>query len=144
MGLQSQHWHNHKTVNFIQIYSHDNTHRLPVRASHWVSFVRSNCDLVVLYAISCYIGPCYNETQLFLSGTYCCRVHITMTSSWVRWHPKSPASRLFTQPFIQVQIKKNMLGIAPDQPGLSGAIPNMWYVCLVQCPTCYMSVWYNT
>ena len=30
-----------------------------------------------------------------------------MTSYWVQWHLKSPSSRLFTQPFIQVQIKEN-------------------------------------
>ena len=34
--------------------------------------------------------------------------HITMTSSWERWRLKSPASRLFTQPFIQTQIKENI------------------------------------
>ena len=27
--------------------------------------------------------------------------HIAVTSIWVRWHLQSPASRLFTQPFIQ-------------------------------------------
>ena len=31
---------------------------------------------------------------------------ITLTSLWPRWRLKSPASRLFTQPFIQTQIKK--------------------------------------
>ena len=31
---------------------------------------------------------------------------ITMTSKWQRWRLKSPASRLFTQLFIQTQIKK--------------------------------------
>ena len=31
-----------------------------------------------------------------------------MTSQWVRWRLKSPASRLFTQPFIQTQIKENI------------------------------------
>ena len=30
-----------------------------------------------------------------------------MTSWWARWRLKSPASRLFTQPFIQTQIKEN-------------------------------------
>ena len=29
-----------------------------------------------------------------------------MTSQWARWRLKSPASRLFTQPFIQAQIKE--------------------------------------
>ena len=33
---------------------------------------------------------------------------ITMTSWWVWWRFKSPPSRLFTQPFIQAQIKENI------------------------------------
>ena len=33
-------------------------------------------------------------------------IAITMTSQWARWRPRSRASRLFTQPFIQAQIKK--------------------------------------
>ena len=33
---------------------------------------------------------------------------ITMTSKWARWRLKSPASWLFTQPFIQAQIKANI------------------------------------
>ena len=33
---------------------------------------------------------------------------ITMTSQWARWRLKSPASRLFTQVFIQTQIKENI------------------------------------
>ena len=32
----------------------------------------------------------------------------TMTSYWARWRLKSPASRLFTQPFIQAQMKENI------------------------------------
>ena len=37
-----------------------------------------------------------------LSHAICKTLHsITMTSWWVRWRLKSPASRLFTQPFIQ-------------------------------------------
>ena len=34
--------------------------------------------------------------------------HITVTSWWAWWRLKSPASRLFTQPFIQAQIKENI------------------------------------
>ena len=34
--------------------------------------------------------------------------HITMTSQWAWWRLKSPASRLFTQSFIQTQIKENI------------------------------------
>ena len=33
---------------------------------------------------------------------------ITVTSLWARWRIKSPASRFFTQPFIQAQIKENI------------------------------------
>ena len=33
---------------------------------------------------------------------------ITLTSWWPRWRPKSPASRLFTQSFIQAHIKENI------------------------------------
>ena len=33
---------------------------------------------------------------------------ITVTSWWIQWRLKSPASRLFTQLFIQVQIKENI------------------------------------
>ena len=33
---------------------------------------------------------------------------ITMTSQWVGWRLKSPASRLFTQPFIRAQNKENI------------------------------------
>ena len=31
-----------------------------------------------------------------------------MTSQWAQWRLKSPASRLFTQPFIQTEIKENI------------------------------------
>ena len=33
---------------------------------------------------------------------------IAVLSLWVRWCIKSPASRLFTQPFIKAQIKENI------------------------------------
>ena len=33
---------------------------------------------------------------------------ITMTSQWAWWRLRSPASRLFTQPFIRAQIKENI------------------------------------
>ena len=34
--------------------------------------------------------------------------NITLTSWWAWWHLKTPASPLFTQPFIQSQIKENI------------------------------------
>ena len=36
------------------------------------------------------------------------QVLITVTSWYARWRLKSPASRLFTEPFIPVQIKENI------------------------------------
>ena len=35
-------------------------------------------------------------------------IPITMTSQWARWRLRSPASRLFAQPFIQAQVKENI------------------------------------
>ena len=35
-------------------------------------------------------------------------IAITVTSWWTRWRIKSPALRLFTQSFIQAQIKENI------------------------------------
>ena len=48
-------------------------------------------------------------------------VRITMTSERVRWRLKSPASSLFTQPFIRAQIKENIK--APRQWPLCNVIP---------------------
>ena len=39
--------------------------------------------------------------------TRTCWKHITVTSLWARWRLKSPASRLFTQPFIQADRRKH-------------------------------------
>ena len=38
----------------------------------------------------------------------CGQQDITVTSQWMRWRLRSPASRLFTQPLIQTQIKENI------------------------------------
>ena len=46
---------------------------------------------------------CLQFTTTMAIGT-----HITMTSWWVRWRLKLPASRLFVQPFIQAKIKENI------------------------------------
>ena len=43
---------------------------------------------------------------------------ITMTSQWAWWRLRSPASRLFTQPFIRAQIRENI--IAPRHWPLCG------------------------
>ena len=53
-----------------------------------------------------------------LSYIKCPEISITVTSWWARWRFKSPASRLFTKPFIQAQIKENTK--APRHWPLSG------------------------
>ena len=47
--------------------------------------------------------PCWRQWE---ANWHSCQ-SITMTSQWPRWRLKSPASRLFTQPFIKTQIKEN-------------------------------------
>ena len=51
---------------------------------------------------------------------------ITMTSQWARWRLKSPASRLFTQPFIRAQIKVDIK--APRHWPCVGYSPHKWPV----------------
>ena len=48
----------------------------------------------------------YCNRVLFIQALKRCVT--TVTSHWGRWRLKSPASRLFTQPFIQAQIKENI------------------------------------
>ena len=47
----------------------------------------------------------YKSHVQYSIHTFCV---ITLTSSWPRWRLKSPALWLFTQPFIQTQIKENL------------------------------------
>ena len=44
-------------------------------------------------------------TNVMFSFSTC---HYNYVLQWARWRLKSPASWLFTQPFIQVQIKENI------------------------------------
>ena len=54
--------------------------------------------------------------------------YITVTSKWAWWRLKSPASRLFTQPFIQAQIKENIK--APHHWPLCGKFTgDRWIPC---------------
>ena len=50
-----------------------------------------------------FISPISFDTSSYLS-----MCSITMTSQWARWRLKSPASPLFTHPFIRAQIKENI------------------------------------
>ena len=54
------------------------------------------------YIISIYKTWQYNHNKTKQNKT------ITVMSKWAWWHLKSPASRLFTQPFIRAQIKENI------------------------------------
>ena len=49
-----------------------------------------------------------------------------VTSNWVRWRLKSPASRLFTQRFIQTQIKENTK--APRHWPLCREFTGHWWI----------------
>ena len=57
-----------------------------------------------------------------------CKI-ITVTSWWPRWRLKSPASPLFTQPFIQMQIKKthqiklHVTGLCAGNSRVTGEFP---------------------
>ena len=52
---------------------------------------------------------------------------ITVTSQWARWRLKSPASRLFTLPLIQAQIKKTsklrVIGLCAGNSPVTGEFP---------------------
>ena len=54
---------------------------------------------------------------------------ITVTSYWVRWRHKSPASRLFAQPFVQgAHQRKYQSSVLPDlfeeNPPITGGFPS--------------------
>ena len=51
---------------------------------------------------------------------------ITMTSWWMRWRLKTPASPLFTWPLIQVQIKEHIN--APRHWPLCGQFTGDWWI----------------
>ena len=52
--------------------------------------------------------PCSSINLIYLLYTSACFHHITIASKWAQWRLKSPASPLFTQLFIQPQIKENI------------------------------------
>ena len=57
----------------------------------------------------------------------CNCTEITMTSYWARWRIKLPASRLFSQPFIQAQIKETsklpITGLCAGNSPVTGEFP---------------------
>ena len=60
-------------------------------------------QLVSLTRFSCELG--INRARILARWLY---PSITMTSQWPRWCLKSPAPRLFTEPFNQTQIKESI------------------------------------
>ena len=72
---------------------------------------------------------------------------ITMTSLWARWRLKSPAFRLFVQPFVQTQIKEisklRFTGLCEGNPLVTGGFPSqrtsnaenisIWCISTLQC-----------
>ena len=56
-------------------------------------------------------------------------IHITMTSWWARRRLKSPASRLFAKPFVEVQIKENIKapGGFPAQMASNAENVSIWW-----------------
>ena len=84
-------------INFVQ----DTPSRHPIaRPSERV--IRSLCE----FHIWSMFNLCHNCAACNMLGYRI--VFITMTSYWARLRLKSPASRLFTRAFIQVQIKENI------------------------------------
>ena len=81
---------------------------------------------------------------LHLSSCFpnCYHSSITVTSQWARWRLKSPASPLFTQPFIQVQIKENIK--APQHWLLCGEFTgDRWIPAKMASNAEYVSIWWR-
>ena len=84
-----------------------------------VSFEGKWCTIFFLIDIYIYIYQCFPKISITERGDYVCNTFsrwlvscsstglITVTSQWMRWRLKSSACRLFAQPFVQAQIKKN-------------------------------------
>ena len=68
--------------------------------------MRHESTLDFIYTISFYYSCQYDTYRNVKSKLT--EQNFAVTWSWVRWRLKSPASPLFTQPFIQVRIKENI------------------------------------
>ena len=67
--------------------------------------VNKNDELLGIHPSETGSGRCI--AQVRRSETVVILTNITVTSQWVRWRLKSPASRLFAKPFTQAQIKES-------------------------------------
>ena len=85
-------------TQFFPKCSQNTSHSLPVRARYGVSFVCSNSCLylasviVVIHAISCYIGPRYNGTRLYISRLF----HEFQQKKW-------PTKHIFPDIYLHLQ-----------------------------------------
>ena len=85
-------------------------------ASKLTQFSRQIHYLKVCWPFDIFNYICNNQTTLFKVAH-----HITATSWWERCHLKSPASRMFVQPFVQAQIKEIE---APRYLPMTGGFPS--------------------
>ena len=81
-----------------------------------VRFVSDISVMALLYLLSINM-----IVTIVIIGYAMSSMNITVTSLWARWSLKSPASRLFTQPFVQAQIKESIK--APRHWPLWGELP---------------------
>ena len=99
----------------------------------------------------CIIGPLWvqsNGHQIYF---------IRVTSSWARWRIESPASRLFTQSFVQAQIKENIkaprhwplwgefTGEFPAQSASNAENVSIWWrhhAVLLVWASCWINSWF--
>ena len=89
----------------------------------WQQDFPSWCTMQIRRPIYCMTDNNWCLTYDKLRGLCCYYAfNITVTSSWARMRLKLPASRLFTQPFIQAQIKEHIK--APRHRPLCGEFTN--------------------
>ena len=69
-------------------------------------------NTVASHASRRFILPKYDCFSKAYSNWQHTKHPITMTSKWARWRLKTPASRLFTQQFIQAKIKETIAALS--------------------------------
>ena len=87
----------------------------------WV-WKQSSIDYHFVVAVHPLYIKTFGTLFVFVLPDVILRLSITMTSWWARWRLKSPASRLFTRPFIRAQIKVNVKA------------PRHWPLCVGNSP----------
>ena len=93
-----------------------------IHRSRWIPHTKASDAELWCFLLSAWINDWVNNRQAGDLRRHCghydvnvmrIRVHVVVstiivTSLWERWRLKSPASLIFTQPFIQAQIKENI------------------------------------